>query len=113
MAEPVIVATARSPIGRVFKGSLVEVRADDLVAGIVVAALSKVPELDPSEVEDLMVGWGLAGGGQGYNMGRVAAILAGLPEGPGRTIPPYRSAALQAIPMGAHAIKADEGDVFV
>jgi acetyl-CoA C-acetyltransferase len=113
MAEPVIVATARSPIGRAFKGSLVELRPDDLVAGIVVAALAKVPELDPSEVEDLMLGCGLPGGEQGYNMGRVVAILAGLPEVPGCTITRYCSSSLQTIRMAAHAIKAGEGDVFV
>jgi acetyl-CoA C-acetyltransferase len=113
MAEPVIVATARSPIGRAFKGSLVEVRADDLVAGIVVAALAKVPELDPSEVEDLMLGCGLPGGEQGYNMGRVVAILAGLTEVPGCTITRYCSSSLQTIRMAAHAIRAGEGDVFV
>jgi len=113
MAEPVIVATARSPIGRAFKGSLVDLRPDDLVAGIVVAALAKVPELDPSEVEDLILGCGLPGGEQGYNMGRVVAILAGLPEVPGCTITRYCSSSLQTIRMAAHAIKAGEGDVFV
>ncbi len=113
MAEPVIVATARSPIGRAFKGSLVELRPDDLVAGIVVAALSKVPELDPSEVEDLILGCGLPGGEQGYNMGRVAAVLAGLPEVPGCTVTRYCSSSLQTIRMAAHAIRAGEGDVFV
>ncbi|MDQ3944433.1 MAG: acetyl-CoA C-acetyltransferase [Actinomycetota bacterium] len=113
MAEPVIVATARSPIGRAFKGSLVELRPDDLVAGIVMAALAKVPELDPGEVEDLMLGCGLPGGEQGYNMGRVAAILAGLPEVPGCTITRYCSSSLQTIRMAAHAIRAGEGDVFV
>jgi acetyl-CoA C-acetyltransferase len=113
MAEPVIVATARSPIGRAFKGSLVELRPDDLVAGIVVSALSKVPELDPSEVEDLMLGCGLPGGEQGYNMGRVAAVLAGLPEVPGCTVTRYCSSSLQTIRMAAHAIRAGEGDVFV
>ena len=113
MAEPVIVATARSPIGRAFKGSLVELRSDDLVAGIVVSALSKVPELDPSEVEDLILGCGLPGGEQGYNMGRVAAVLAGLPEVPGCTITRYCSSSLQTIRMAAHAIKAGEGDVCV
>ncbi len=113
MAEAVIVATARSPIGRAFKGSLTELRPDDLVAGIVVAALSKVPELDPSEVEDLMLGCGLPGGEQGYNMGRVAAVLAGLPEVPGCTVTRYCSSSLQTIRMAAHAIRAGEGDVFV
>ena len=113
MAEPVIVATARSPIGRAFKGSLVELRPDDLVASIVLAALAKVPELNPSEVEDLMLGCGLPGGEQGYNMGRVVAILAGLPEVPGCTITRYCSSSLQTIRMAAHALKAGEGDVFV
>jgi acetyl-CoA C-acetyltransferase len=113
MAEPVIVATARTAIGRAFKGSLVELRPDDLVAAIVVAALSKVPEVNPAEVEDLMLGCGLPGGEQGYNMGRVAAVLAGLPEVPGCTITRYCSSSLQTIRMAAHAIKAGEGDVFV
>jgi acetyl-CoA C-acetyltransferase len=113
MAEPVIVATARSPIGRAFKGSLVELRPDDLVAGIVVSALAKIPELDPSEVEDLILGCGLPGGEQGYNMGRVAAVLAGLPEVPGCTVTRYCSSSLQTIRMAAHAIRAGEGDVFV
>ena len=113
MAEPVIVATARSPIGRAFKGSLVELRPDDLVAGIVIAALAKLPELDPSAVEDLILGCGLPGGEQGYNMGRVAAVLAGLPEVPGCTVTRYCSSSLQTIRMAAHAIRAGEGDVFV
>ena len=113
MAEPVIVATARSPIGRAFKGSLVELRPDDLVAGIVIAALAKLPELDPSEVEDLILGCGLPGGEQGYNMGRVAAVLAGLPEVPGCTVTRYCSSSLPTIRMAAHAIRAGEGDVFV
>ncbi|MGH8992803.1 MAG: acetyl-CoA C-acetyltransferase [Acidimicrobiia bacterium] len=113
MAEPVIVATARSPIGRAFKGSLVELRPDDLTAGIVMAALAKVPELDPSEVEDLILGCGLPGGEQGYNMGRVVAVLAGLPEVPGCTVTRYCSSSLQTIRMAAHAIRAGEGDVFV
>ena len=113
MPEPVIVATARSPIGRAFKGSLVELRPDDLAAGIVAAALAKVPELDPSEIEDLMLGCGLPGGEQGYNMARVVAILAGLPEVPGCTVNRYCSSSLQTIRMAAHAIQAGEGDVFV
>ena len=113
MAEPVIVATARSPIGRAFKGSLTELRPDDLAAGIIDAALAKVPELDPGEVEDVILGCGLPGGEQGYNMGRVVAILAGLPEVPGCTITRYCSSSLQTMRMAAHAIRAGEGDVFV
>ncbi len=113
MAEPVIVATARSPIGRAFKGSLIELRPDDLAAGIIQAALSKVPELDAHSIDDLMLGCGLPGGEQGYNMGRVVAILAGMPEVPGCTITRYCSSSLQTIRMAAHAIKAGEGDAFV
>ena len=113
MAEAVIVATARSPIGRAMKGSLVDVRPDDLAAEMVKAALAKVPELDPREVEDLLLGCGLPGGEQGFNMGRVVSVLAGLPGVPGTTITRYCSSSLQTIRMAAHAIKAGEGDIFV
>jgi len=113
MPEPVIVATARTPIGRAFKGTLVDFRPDDLSATIVQTVLGKVPELDPAEIDDLMLGCGLPGGEQGYNMGRVVSILAGLPDVPGTTITRYCSSSLQTIRMAAHAIRAGEGDVFV
>ena len=113
MTEAVIVATARSPIGRAFKGSLTEVRADDLAAEMVKAALAKVPQLDPGTVDDLMLGCGLPGGEQGFNMGRVVAILAGLGTVPGTTITRYCSSSLQTIRMAAHAIRAGEGDAFI
>ncbi|CAN5869025.1 acetyl-CoA C-acetyltransferase [soil metagenome] len=113
MPEPVVVATARSPIGRAFKGCMTEVRPDDLAAEIVKAALAKVPQLDPAEIDDLMLGCGLPGGEQGFNMGRVVSILAGLPDVPGCTITRYCSSSLQTIRMAAHAIRAGEGDAFV
>ena len=113
MAEPVIVATARSPIGRAFKGSLIDLRPDDLTATIITAALAKIPQLDPAEVEDVIVGCGMPGGEQGYNLGRVAAVLAGLADVPGCTITRYCSSSLQTMRMAAHAIRAGEGDVFV
>ncbi len=113
MPEPVIVATARSPIGRAFKGSLVDVRPDDLAAEIVRAALAKVPALDPADVDDVMLGCGLPGGEQGFNMGRVVAVLAGLAHVPGLTLTRYCASSLQTIRMAAHAIRAGEGDVFV
>ncbi|MBA3373333.1 MAG: acetyl-CoA C-acetyltransferase [Actinomycetota bacterium] len=113
MPEPVIVAATRSPIGRAFKGCLAEVRADDLVAEMVRAALAKVPELHPSEVEDVLLGCGLPGGEQGFNMGRVVSVLAGLHDVPGTTVTRYCASSLQTIRMAAHAIKAGEGDVFV
>jgi acetyl-CoA C-acetyltransferase len=113
MPEAVIVATARSPIGRAFKGSLVDLRPDDLAATIIGAVLAKVPQLDATEVEDVILGCGLPGGEQGFNMARVVALLAGMPEVPGTTVTRYCSSSLQAIRMAAHAIKAGEGDVFI
>ena len=77
MAEAVIVAVARSPIGRAFKGSLRELRPDDLAATIVRAALDKVPQLEPADIDDLMLGCGLPGGEAGFNMARVVAVLLG------------------------------------
>jgi acetyl-CoA C-acetyltransferase len=113
MPEPVIVATARTPIGRAFKGSLIDLRPDDLAATIVRAALDKVPALDPGEIDDLMLGCGLPGGEQGFNMARVVSVLADLPDVPGTTVNRYCSSSLQTQRMAAHAIKAGEGDVFV
>ena len=113
MPEPVIVATARSPIGRAFKGSLKDVRPDDLAALIVRAALDKVPSLDPHDIDDLMLGCGLPGGEQGYNMGRVVAVALGYDFLPGTTITRYCSSSLQTTRMAAHAIRAGEGDAFI
>ncbi|MGD9792468.1 MAG: acetyl-CoA C-acetyltransferase [Acidimicrobiia bacterium] len=113
MAEAVIVATARSPIGRAFKGSLIDMRPDDMLAQMIVTLLAKAPQLDPAEVEDLMVGTGSPAGEQGFNIARVAALLAGLDTVPGTTVNRYCSSSLQTIRMAAHAIKAGEGDVFI
>ncbi|HET6529510.1 MAG TPA: acetyl-CoA C-acetyltransferase, partial [Actinoplanes sp.] len=113
MPEAVIVATARSPIGRAVKGSLRDVRPDDLAATIVDAALAKVPQLDRTLVEDLYLGCGLPGAEQGFNMARVVAILLGLDGLPGATVTRYCSSSLQTTRMAFHAIKAGEGDVFV
>ncbi len=113
MPEAVIVSTARSPIGRAMKGSLVECRPDDLATTIVKAALAKVPQLDPNSVQDLLLGCGEPAGESGNNLARVVAILAGMPTVPGVTINRYCSSSLQTIRMAFHAIKAGEGDVFV
>jgi acetyl-CoA C-acetyltransferase len=113
MPEAVIVATARSPIGRAFKGSLKDLRPDDLAATIIRAALDKVPALDPTDIDDLMLGCGLPGGEQGYNMGRVVSVLLGMDHLPGTTITRYCSSSLQTTRMALHAIKAGEGDVFI
>ena len=113
MPEAVIVATARTPIGRANKGSLVDCRPDDLSATIVRAVLDKVPGLDRNLVEDVVWGNGQPAGEAGYNLGRVVAILAGIPQAPGVTVNRYCSSSLQTIRMAAHAIKSGEGDVFV
>jgi len=113
MPEAVIVATGRTPIGRANKGSLVDCRPDDLAALVIREVLAKVPQLDPQSVEDVIMGSGQPGGEAGYNVGRVAAILAGLPDVPGVTVNRYCSSSLQTIRMAAHAIRAGEGDVFV
>jgi acetyl-CoA C-acetyltransferase len=113
MPEAVIVATARSPIGRAAKGSLVNARPDDLAAQIVSAVMAKVPQLDGDLVEDLIMGCGQPAGEAGYNVARVVSLLAGLPNAPGVTVNRYCSSSLQTIRMAAHAIKAGEGDCFV
>ncbi|SHN65377.1 acetyl-CoA C-acetyltransferase [Geodermatophilus obscurus] len=113
MPEAVIVATTRSPIGRAFKGSLKDLRPDDLTATIVRAALDKVPALDPTDIDDLILGCGLPGGEQGHNMGRVVSVLLGMDHLPGTTITRYCSSSLQTTRMAMHAIKAGEGDVFI
>jgi acetyl-CoA C-acetyltransferase len=113
MPEAVIVATARSPIGRAFKGSLIGIRPDDLAAQMVAAALAKVPQLDPADIGDLILGCGLPGGEQGFNMARVVAVLLGHDHLPGTTVNRYCSSSLQTTRMAFHAIKAGEGDVFI
>jgi len=111
--EAVIVATARSPIGRANKGSLKELRPDDLAATIVRAALDKVPALDPHDIDDLMVGCGLPGGEQGFNLARVVATLLGYDFLPATTVTRYCASSLQTTRMAFHAIRAGEGEVFV
>jgi acetyl-CoA C-acetyltransferase len=113
MPEAVIVSAARSPIGRAFKGSLKQVRPDDLTAEIIQAALAKVPQLDPREIDDLMLGCGLPGGEQGHNLARVVAVQMGMDHLPGCTVTRYCSSSLQTTRMAMHAIKAGEGDVFL
>jgi acetyl-CoA C-acetyltransferase len=112
MTDAVIVAYGRSPVGRARKGSLVDVRPDDLAAHVVTKVLEKVPELEPSQIEDLICGCGLPGGEQGHNIGRVVSILARL-DVPGVTVNRYCSSSLMTTRMAAHAIEAGEGDVFL
>ena len=113
MPEAVIVSTARSPIGRANKGSLKDMRPDDLTAQMVQAALDKVPALSTDDIDDLLLGCGLPGGESGNNMGRIVAVLLGLDNVPGATITRYCSSSVQTTRMAFHAIKAGEGDVFI
>ncbi len=114
MAEAVIVATARTPIGRAYKGSLIGVRPDDMAGFAIKALMDKVPAVDPASVDDVMVGCGLTHHEQGYNIGRNAALLAGLPDTvPGTTVNRFCASSLQTIRMAFHAIKAGEGDTYV
>ncbi|MFB7946382.1 acetyl-CoA C-acetyltransferase [Kitasatospora phosalacinea] len=113
MPEAVIVSAARSPIGRAFKGSLKDVRPDDLTAQVIGAALAAVPQLDPRLIDDLMLGCGLPGGEQGHNLARIVAVQMGMDYLPGATVTRYCSSSLQTTRMALHAIRAGEGDVFV
>jgi acetyl-CoA C-acetyltransferase len=113
MTEAVIVATARTPIGRMAKGSLKDMRPDDLSARVIEAVLDKVPQLDRTQIEDVLWGCGQPGGESGHNIARVSAVLAGLDDVPGATVNRYCSSSLMTIRMAAHAIKAGDGDVFL
>ncbi len=114
MVEAVIVSTARTPIGRAAKGSLVDARPDDLGAFAVKAALDKVPGLPRGEIVDVMIGCGFPEAKQGMNLGRRVALLADLPHTvPGTTVNRFCASSLQTIRMAFHAIKAGEGDTFV
>jgi acetyl-CoA C-acetyltransferase len=113
VTEAVIVSTARTPIGRAFKGSLKDVRPDDLSVAVINAALAKIPQLDPRQVEDLYWGCAEPSGKQGSNMARVIAVLAGFDGLPGSTINRFCASSVQTTRMAYHAIKAGEGDIFI
>ncbi|HSL56965.1 MAG TPA: acetyl-CoA C-acyltransferase [Acidimicrobiales bacterium] len=114
MPEAVIVATARTPIGRAFKGSLVDIRPDDMAGFIVAKLMEKVPSVDPGSVDDLILGNASHVGEASYNMGRNVALLAGLPDTvPGTTVNRFCASSLQTIRMAFHAIKAGEGDTYI
>jgi acetyl-CoA C-acetyltransferase len=112
MPDAVIVAAARSPIGRANKGHLVDVRPDDLAAYVVSQVMQKVPQVTPEMIDDLLCGCGLPGGEQGFNLGRIVSILSGL-NTPGCTVNRYCSSSLATTRMAAHAIRAGEGDIFL
>ena len=113
MPEAVVVAAARTPIGRAFKGSLKDVRPDDLAVTAVRAALDQLPGLDPTQIDDLHLGCAEPSGEHGANIARRVAVQLGLDEVPGTTVNRFCSSSLQTARMAFHAIKAGEGHVFV
>ena len=115
MPEAVIVDALRTPIGRAFKGSLTQVRPDDMVAFVVDQLLERQPDLDPKTVDDVVCGCGMTQGEQAYNIGRIAVLLSDkLPdEVTGSTIARYCASSLNAIRIGADAIKAGDGDTYI
>ncbi len=114
MPEAVIVSTARTAIGRAFKGALINARPDDMAGFAIAEALKKVPQLDTSEIDDVIVGAAMQHGEQSMNLGRNAAALAGLSDSvPGTTVNRFCASSLQSIRMAFHAIKAGEGEIFV
>ena len=113
MPEAVIVSAVRSPIGRAMKGSLKDIRPDDLATQMVAAALAKIPELDPTEIDELIMGCGQPAGQSGFNIARVVAVQLGYDFLPGVTVNRYCSSSLQTTRMALHAIRAGEGDVFI
>ncbi|WP_328531307.1 acetyl-CoA C-acetyltransferase [Nocardioides sp. NBC_00368] len=113
MSDAVIVATARTPIGRAYKGSLASMRPDELALQAIEAALDKVPSLPPTELEDLILGCAQPGGEAGYNLARVVGVLGGMDHLPGTTVNRFCASSLQAIRMATHAIRSGEGDAFI
>jgi acetyl-CoA C-acetyltransferase len=114
MPEAVIVDTIRTPIGRAFKGSLAQLRPEEMGAFVVDQLLERNPELDPALVEDLICGCGFPQGLQGFNIGRIISLLSQLPQTvTGATIARYCSSSLDAIRQAGNAVKAGEGDVYI
>lgn len=111
--DAVIVSIARTPIGRAVKGSLAQMRGDDLAALAIDAAVSSLPDEVRASLDDVILGCGQPAGEQGFNIARVSAVLAGLPHVPGVTVNRYCSSSLQAMRMAMHAIRAGEGTTFV
>lgn len=113
MREAVIVATARSPIGRAFKGSLKDIRADEILLQISRAALEKVPQLDSRDIDEVFLGCSLAAGEQGGNLARILPVLLGLDHVPGTTVNKYCASSMQTTRMADQAIRSGDGDVFL
>src|SRR5207248_2811553 len=105
MREAVIVASSRTPLAKSYRGSFNMTRPDDLAAHCIRDALAKIPQLDPIEIEDVILGCGQPHGAQGHNVARVAALRAGLPvTTPGVTVNRFCNSGLQAVVQAAHMV---------
>ncbi len=114
MREAVIVASVRTPVGKAFRGALSTVRPDDLAAVAIRGALEKVPQLDPAEVDDVILGCAFPEAEQGLNVARLALLLAGLPQSvPGQTVNRFCSSGLQTIALAAQAVMTGMADVVL
>jgi acetyl-CoA C-acetyltransferase len=115
MPEPVIVDTVRTPIGRAFKGSLAQLRPDDVATYTVDQLLERNPDVDPGSVEEVYCGCGMPQGLQAFNIGRIIVLLSEkLPETTnGSTISRYCASSLESIRQAANAVRAGEGDTYI
>jgi acetyl-CoA C-acetyltransferase len=113
MPEPVIVSAVRTPIGRAHKGSLTDMRPDDLLATVVDAALAQVPQIGPADLDDLIAGCALPGGEQGFNIARISALLLGMDHLPGMTVNRFCTSSLQAIRLAAQAVRCGDAQIVV
>ena len=114
MPEAVIIDAIRTPIGRAVKGSLKSVRADDLASIPLKAIVERNPQVEQTSIGDVMMGCGYGEGEQGYNIGRIATLIAGIDyRVPGTTVNRFCASSLQTIRMAFHAIKAGEGDTYI
>jgi acetyl-CoA acyltransferase len=112
--EAVIVNAVRTPVGKAKRGSLTTVRPDDMAATVIKELLARTPELDPAEIEDVVIGCAFPEGEQGMNMARMIALRAGLPISvPGETINRYCSSGVQSIAHAAYAIQSGDIDVAI
>ena len=114
MREAVLVATARTPLAKSFRGSLNMTRPDDMVAHCLTHCLEKAPGLDPAEIEDVIIGCATPEGTQGMNVARVAVVRAGLPRSvAGTTVNRFCSSGLQSVAMAAHEILLEGAEVSI
>ena len=114
MREAVIVASSRTGLAKSFRGSFNLTRPDDMAAHCVKDILRKVPQLDPAEIEDVVMGTGFPEGPQGFNVGRNVAVMAGLPiTVPGTTVSRFCSSGLNAIAVAAHEVQIEGAEAVI